>query len=724
MTKIPAALPGAVVFPISVLAGEDVCAAAGLPVRPGGPRPVFDEHVWEFTGIIGLPRYLARSSQILVFTDIRNPRWWTLAKEFIFARLAPEHPAVRELPHAYRTPVLIATVHGRLAKLTDWLNWLTDQGVESLHQVTQQHCDAYLELRKKVRDKHGIVIRDSSSSYRMDMVAVIQELAYYTELFSTDAYAPGFRPWGQRTAYLVAGVVKHAGNKTPPLRDEVFQPLVGAALYLVEVLGPQVIELHRQLQDMVSDPPGRHSGRHWDDELPRAIARHVEEAEPFDVALDHVVAQRLADGWSPADPLLRVNLISLAHETGRRAFHLRWLPALRSQLEDAVAAVGLEKRWARRATPVPRADGRGEVPWSVPLNTYEARGLISRVRTACVIALAPLTGMRMSELTELPLTCRLPIERSGEGRVRYRLKSKIVKGRGLGGQWDEWVTIKEAYDTAGVAAALTDPVHQAGYLFNKFTFYALYDWFLPWVNGPEGRRLGLAPIPEEPVNLRMLRRTLAVEMAHRPGGLLAAKIHLKHISVVTTEGYANRPGGAQSVLLAEFGREEREHKMRVTLDAYRDYKDGLRPAGPGAKELIDFFDFVDDNLDKPGAPNVKRSEREVTNLLAKRADVLHLGQANHCWFLDPSKALCLKLAGRSARDATAPLIGMCDSARCPQATHHAGHRPVWAASAENKKVFIASIGRAQKTEKARLAADLTRDERVLSEIDAAAGTGV
>lgn len=178
------------------------------------------------------------------------------------------------------------------------------------------------------------------------------------------------------------------------------------------------------------------------------------------------------------------------------------------------------------------------------------------------------------------------------------------------------------------------------------------------------------------------------------------------------------------MLLAEFGREEREHRMRVTLDAYRDYKDGLRPAGPGAKEPIDFFDFVDDNLDKPGAPNVKRSEREVTNLLAKRADVLHLGQANHCWFLDPSKALCLKLAGRSARDATAPLIGMCDSARCPQATHHAGHRPVWAASAENKKVFIASIGRAQKTEKARLAADLTRDERVLSEIDAAAGTGV
>ncbi|CAO0837554.1 Integrase OS=Streptomyces microflavus OX=1919 GN=Smic_07850 PE=4 SV=1 [Streptomyces microflavus] len=40
----------------------------------------------------------------------------------------------------------------------------------------------------------------------------------------------------------------------------------------------------------------------------------------------------------------------------------------------------------------------------------------------------------------------------------------------------------------------------------------------------------------------MLRRTLALSIAARPGGLLAAKIALKHISVATTEGYAAHPG--------------------------------------------------------------------------------------------------------------------------------------------------------------------------------------
>ncbi|MFD8817470.1 hypothetical protein ACFV23_39810 [Streptomyces sp. NPDC059627] len=45
----------------------------------------------------------------------------------------------------------------------------------------------------------------------------------------------------------------------------------------------------------------------------------------------------------------------------------------------------------------------------------------------------------------------------------------------------------------------------------------------------------------------------------------------------------------------------------------------------------------------------------MLNLLTKRAKVLHLGPANHCWFTDPSRALCLKLAGTPTADR--PLVG-------------------------------------------------------------------
>ena len=115
-----------------------------------------------------------------------------------------------------------------------------------------------------------------------------------------------------------------------------------------------------------------------------------------------------------------------------------------------------------------------------------------------------------------------------------------------------------------------------------------------------------------------------------------------------------------------------------------------------------------------------RNDRDILNLLSKRANALHLGPANYCWFTDPSRALCLKLAGTPSADR--PMIGMCDSARCPQATHHQHHRPVWAEHAERTKTFLGQLGKTRTTERARLQADYDRALRVITNIDAATGT--
>ncbi|MGH3683879.1 MAG: hypothetical protein ACRDSM_02205 [Pseudonocardiaceae bacterium] len=229
----------------------------------------------------------------------------------------------------------------------------------------------------------------------------------------------------------------------------------------------------------------------------------------------------------------------------------------------------------------------------------------------------------------------------------------------------------------------------------------------------------MAPIPEAPVSLRALRRTLAIELAYRPGGLLAAKLHLKHIAVATTEGYASRPGGAQAELLAEVNKHEAERNLDLVWAEFRNYQQGIMPAGPGARELTEYFAHVDGKLTtgEAAAPKTQRSDREVLNLLTKRARTLHLGAANYCWFTDPARALCLKLAGTPHADR--PLAGMCDSARCPQATHHTCHRPVWAEHAEQTKTFLGSLGPTRKTERARLQADLNRALGVLDTIDIA-----
>lgn len=159
----------------------------------------------------------------------------------------------------------------------------------------------------------------------------------------------------------------------------------------------------------------------------------------------------------------------------------------------------------------------------------------------------------------------------------------------------------------------------------------------------------------------------------------------------------------------------------MLTQAFTDYKHGIRPSGPGARDLVEFFETVDGKLriSDAGAPKAT-SDPAVRNLMSKRAASLHLGAANYCWFTDPSRALCLKLAGTPTADK--PLAGMCDSTRCAQATHHQCHRPVWAEQAQTLRVFIGGLSRRQTTERHRLGAELARIEKVITDIDASEDT--
>ena len=211
-------------------------------------------------------------------------------------------------------------------------------------------------------------------------------------------------------------------------------------------------------------------------------------------------------------------------------------------------------------------------------------------------------------------------------------------------------------------------------------------------------------------------------LAYRPGGLLAAKIHLKHVSVATTEGYAARPGGSQARFLAEVGKEEQERNLVIVRAEYENYQNGIMPSGPDARDIVAAFDAAAGTAG-PGhqPPTVIPGEQQVRAMLAKRAKTLHLGPANYCWFTDPAKALCLKQAGTP--DADQPLLATCDSARCPQATHHPCHREIWAGAVTQHEEFIAVLPGSQKTEKGRLEKELARARRVLAGIDAATGLG-
>ncbi|MEU7551508.1 hypothetical protein AB0B01_03945 [Streptomyces sp. NPDC044571] len=329
--------------------------------------------------------------------------------------------------------------------------------------------------------------------------------------------------------------------------------------------------------------------------------------------------------------------------------------------------------------------------------------------------------MRASEPVELTADSPLPPTTVAGGTQRFRLGGKLIKGQELGGVDEQWVVLEPAYRAVQLAARLTRATAGESVFSTSGMDYA-YRRLRDWVNSPAGQRLGLARIPAGPVTGRTIRRTIALLLAQRPGGLLAAKIQLKHVSVVTTEGYAACPGGSQGTLLAEMKKAEADHHTELTAAAYRDYQQDRLPAGTGARDLIAAFEHIDKELAEtsPGPASVLDSDRRLENLLRQQAKHLHVQAANYCWFRDPSKALCLKLAGTPGADR--PLAGMCDSARCPQATHHPCHLPVWQSQAANHKVFLANP-RFPKGEETRLMPELERAQRVVDEIIAASAAG-
>ena len=576
-------------------------------------------------------------------------------------------------------------------------------------------------------------MRERSPASRRETVAAVLDLRSYSELLAAGGYPPGLRPWNGKPASTIAGVVHRDQNATPPAADPVLRPMLAAALHITEVIGPLLADLSQQARAAAPPPrTGRRPGRPDPVALiTRTLDDHAAAGSPLPLLASPLVRRRLNAGWDPGDPLLTVSLAQIAARAGLAGFDRAWLPALRPVLEDTLARVGTAKPWGRDAARIPPAGGGDPIPWTLPLHAFEVTHLTEVARTACLLVIATVTGMRAGELMELTTAAPLPPRGTAPGLARYKLAGRVIKDQPHGGTPDEWVVIAEVHRAVRLAASLLtgrgddQPGQDDGtgpLLFGRFSFDSRYRAFRDWVNSPAGQRLGLAPIPGPPPTLRALRRTLAIELAYRPGGLLAAKLHLKHISVVTTEGYAARPGGAQARLLAEVSDHEQQRNLDVTLQAFRDYQQGIRPSGPGARELLDFFARVDARLTGPasGSPAIMGSDREVINLLSRRARTLHLAAANYCWFADPAKALCLRLAGTP--DADKPLAGLCDSARCPQATHHPCHRDVWADHAASTAEFLGALGTSRRAEKTRLQQQHARSLRVLQQIDSAATT--
>lgn len=701
----------------SLFTGLRVAQTAGLRLLPGSPAAVFDQDVWDLTGLADAPVVMSAHRKTLDFTAITNPRWRRPAREYLMARLAPRHPAVATLPHAFRTPLNPHSLWTELRLLGDWFNYLTGIGISSLDQVAQRHCDQFLILAARSTTDPDRRLSPATITAR---VRVAQTLARYGEILA-DSYPPGFTPWAGRSADEVAGYIRTAGNTVPAVPDTLLRPLLANCLYLMRTIGPHLAAeaARARAADHREAASRRGLRKHEVDLLRAAIDDHRTAGIPAPRLANTAVRGRLVGGWDPGDPLLHMGWHPVVVAAAGAMGHRRDLETLRPELQRWVQHCGIVEPWCREATLVARHDNDQLVPWALPMSRQQLATTIHALTSAAFYLTSALTGMRASELTELRAGCRQQDDRPG-GNPRFRLRTRRIKGEPFGGTDDAWVVLADVHQAIVMAEGLTGAA-AGDHLFAKASnnSNSRYKALRNWVNSENGQRLGLDPIPDGPVNPRALRRTLALMIAQRPHGLMAAKVHLKHISIATTEGYAARPGGQQAAFVAELTAEEDAEHLRLTTAAYHDYQRGVLPTGRGARDLVASFHAVDEILARhePG-PTTVVDDRRVEVLLKATSKTLHVGTANYCWFTDPGKALCLTLAGTP--DAEQPLIGMCDSARCSQATHHPEHRAAWAEHAENTKTVFLGNPRLSKPERSRAQAVFDRATRIIAEIDTAA----
>lgn len=696
--------------------GLDVATAAGLQLQPGSSRPVFDHDRWDLSGLVDAPVIMGAHRKVLDFAQIANPRWRTVARQYLLARMAPGHPAVATLPHALRSPLNPNSLWTALKHLTVWFNYLTDVGVASLTDVSQTHCDGYLASISRSADAPG---RPLSPATLTTSIRATQTLTLYAEILD-DHYRPGFSPWAGRSPDVVAGYVRPYGNRVPPVPDALLRPLLANTLYLVGAIAPQVAREAAAARAADQRELGLQRGLRVA-EVPR-LREAIEQRITAGIAAPRLSAssltRRLASGWSSHDPLLHMAWHPVVMDAAGAMGHRSHLETLRPELERWVRHCGIEEPWCRNAALVGRQDTGEPLAWTLPMNRYELDTAIYALTSACFYLTSALSGMRASELLELTAGGRQREELPG-GSSRFRLVTRRIKGEPFGGVEDAWVVIADVDRAIAMAEQLTGATPgQRLFATGSNNSASRLTALRQWINGEPGRRLGLDPIPAGAINPRALRRTLALTIAQRPHGLMAAKVHLKHVSVATTEGYAARPGGQQAAFIAEISAEEEAEHLRLTVAAFQDYQRGVLPTGRGARDLIAAFRSVDQLLARhePG-PVTVIDDRRVEQLLKATAASLHVGVGNYCWFTDPSKALCLKLAGTP--EASEPLIGMCDSARCPQATHHARHQPVWADHAEHINTVFLGNPRLSKPEQARARAAFDRAQRILAEINTA-----
>lgn len=343
-----------------------------------------------------------------------------------------------------------------------------------------------------------------------------------------------------------------------------------------------------------------------------------------------------------------------------------------------------------------------------PLGGEPTKQKVARARTAVEFAatllVCALTGMRATEVSAIKRGS-VGVEELDENLRRYKVRSYLLKGTSGQARVDTWLIS----ETAANALSVLEQLSSSDDIVSTCRWGERYTKYLEWVEEHRDTLAMTGGYADLRITPRHFRRTVAVAISRQQNGLLAAKSHLKHASILTTEGYAAVPGGAAATLMRAADQERilmnESEVERIVLDITA----GRPVSGLGASLLRREIDAaLEEHRDTSGRVLDSAAAKQLSR---KYADIVHIGSVSNCWFRNPEQARCL--AGE--QDKSKPRLSMCEPARCVNATVHEEQAGVWMAGLEEIQRSLMDK-RVPEGEKARLRARAKDMADVLGEL--------
>lgn len=495
-------------------------------------------------------------------------------KAFFFAALDQPYPVGPGGQRPGRQPS-VGTLPNWAGDLAAFASWLDDHGIARLRDVTAGMLDAY---------RTHVLAMERSAARKSDMLAAIRTLWLYRPLLPADCRIPAC-PWQDLSDQELVKVRHRDGqvNKTPRIAPDTMEALLGWALTMVEVIGPDIRgawNLYRQLENCAHPSQRQYAGLTRQDRLARLIETTTRDG-----------------GELPGHPGGGINFGHILRLIGT------------TEGDRGGLAPGQKRLLEQSGIPVADATYIGEItgivaerPWRIrPITVPELPTLVRLVYAAAFIVTCYLSGLRSGEVLNLTRGCRDTDEETGELLIRGRRGKGYDRSPLPGDTRDEhrpWVVVSPVHTAISLLEELSDgPLLFPSSLISAHlsrpgehnarqstAMNADINDFADWVNTTftrAGRSPAIPPDPCGPLYGRRFRRTLAYFIVRKPRGLIAAALQYGHLKTKVTLSYAGR---ADTSWMGDLAVEKLEMVLDQSGYDAAVLHDGEHVSGPSAAE--------------------------------------------------------------------------------------------------------------------------------------------